>query len=135
MYTVGVRDHIQVAHTLPGEVFGSAQRLHGATYTVAVELEREELTDNGIVIEPALFRRELRAVLDDLDHKNLDEHRAFQGKRSTTELVARHVHRELGRRLPLALSATLTVTLEESPTTWARYRAPLPQNSGDPTRR
>jgi 6-pyruvoyltetrahydropterin/6-carboxytetrahydropterin synthase len=135
MYTVGVRDHIQVAHSLPGEVFGAAQRLHGATYAVAVELEREELTDNGIVIEPVSFRRELRVVLDDLDHKNLDEHRAFQGKRSTTELVARHIHRELGRRLPLALSATLTVTLEGSPTTWARYRAPLPQNSGDSTRR
>jgi 6-pyruvoyl tetrahydropterin synthase/QueD family protein len=135
MYTVGIRDHIQVAHSLHGEVFGSAQRLHGATYTVAVELEREELTDNGIVIDPSLFKHELRAVLDDLDRKNLDEHEAFKGKRSTTELVARHVHRELGRRLPIALSATLTVTLEESPAAWARYRAPLPQNSGGSTRR
>jgi 6-pyruvoyl tetrahydropterin synthase/QueD family protein len=135
MYTVGIRDHIQVAHSLPGEVFGPAQRLHGATYGVAVELEREELTDYGIVIDPTLLRRELRAVLDDLDHHNLDEHRAFQGKRSTTELIARHVHRELGRKLPLTLSATLTVTLEESPTSWARYRAPLPQNNGDPPRR
>ena len=125
MYTVGVRDHIQVAHSLEGELFGPAQHLHGATYTVAVEIEREELTDMGIVIDIAFLRAELREVLGDLDYKNLDEHPAFQGRRSTTELIARHIHRELGRRLPSGSGATLTVTLDESPSAWARYRAPL----------
>lgn len=125
MYTVGVRDHIQVAHSLAGEQFGPAQRLHGATYTVGAEVEREELTDMGIVVDIAFLRQELRAVLDDLDYQNLDEHPSFQGRRSTTELIARHIHRELGRRLPIMAGVTLTVTLEESPSAWARYRAPV----------
>ena len=125
MYTVGVRDHIMVAHSLPGEVFGPAQRLHGATYTVSAEVAREELNDSGIVLDIAVLRHELRLVLAELDYHNLDEHPAFQGRRSTTELIARHVHRELGRRLPITTGATLTVTLDESPVAWARYSAPL----------
>jgi 6-pyruvoyl-tetrahydropterin synthase len=126
MYTVGVRDHIMVAHSLPGEVFGPAQRLHGATYTVSAELSREELNDSGIVIDLAELGHELHAVLAELHYHNLDDHPAFAGKRSTSELIARHVHRELGRRLPTNISATLTITLEESPVAWARYAAPLP---------
>jgi len=125
MYTVGVRDHIMIAHSLPGEIFGPAQRLHGATYTVSVEVEREELPDSDVVIDIALLRRELRSVLGDLDYKNLDEHPAFRSKHSTTELIARHIHRELGRRLPELPGAMLTVTLDESPVAWARYRAPV----------
>jgi 6-pyruvoyltetrahydropterin/6-carboxytetrahydropterin synthase len=134
MYTVGVRDFIMVAHSLPGEVFGPAQRLHGATYTVSAEVSREELNDSGILVDAAVLRRELRAVLAELDYHNLDEHPAFQGKRSTTELIARHVHRELGRRLPLNSGATLIITLDESPAAWARYAAPLRAGSGAPAR-
>lgn len=125
MYTVGVRDHFMVAHSLGGEVFGPAQRLHGATYAAIVELEREELDENEIVIDIGLLRDKLRAVLSELDYRNLDEHPAFRGKASTTEAIARHVHRELGRRLRLTAGATLTVTLEESPVAFARYRAPV----------
>jgi len=125
MYTVGVRDHIMVAHSLPGEVFGPAQRLHGATYTVSAEVEREELADAGIVIDIGYLRGELRRVLGELDYSNLDEHPAFQGKRSTTEMIARHIHRELGARLPVTSGVMLTITLDESPVAWARYRAPV----------
>jgi 6-pyruvoyltetrahydropterin/6-carboxytetrahydropterin synthase len=125
MYTVGVRDHIFIAHTLPGEVFGPAQRLHGATYTVSIEVEREELSRDDIVLDMGVLREELRHVLSTLDYQNLDEHPAFREKRSTTELVARHIHRELGRRLPITLGGMLTVTLDESPIAWARYRAPV----------
>jgi 6-pyruvoyl-tetrahydropterin synthase len=125
MYTVGVRDHIHVAHSLEGDLFGPAQRLHGATYGVAVEVEREELTDMGVVLDTAFLRQTLREVLSDIDYRNLDDHPAFQGRRSTTELIARHIHRELGRRLPVMSGVTLMVTLDESPTTWARYRAPV----------
>src|SRR5689334_96465 len=114
MYTVGVRDHFMVAHSLKGDVFGPAQGLHGATYTAIVEVEREELSEHQIVIDIGLLRERLRAVLDDLDYKNLDQHPAFEGRPSTTELIARHVHRELGRRLPPG-GGMLTVTLEESP--------------------
>jgi 6-pyruvoyl-tetrahydropterin synthase len=124
MYTVGVRDHIMVAHSLPGEVFGPAQRMHGATYVVSVEVEREELTEDGIVLDIGFLREELRSVLRSLDYSNLDEHPAFAGKRSTTELIARYVHREIGRRLPVNAAVMLTVTLEESPVAYARYRAP-----------
>lgn len=125
MYTVGVRDHILIAHTLAGEVFGPAQRLHGATYTVSVEVEREELSRDDIVLDIGVLREELRNVLSSLDYQNLDEHPAFREKRSTTELIARHIHRELGRRLPITLGGILTVTLDESPVAWARYRAPV----------
>jgi 6-pyruvoyltetrahydropterin/6-carboxytetrahydropterin synthase len=134
MYTVGVRDHIMVAHSLPGEVFGPAQRLHGATYTVSAEVAREELNDAGIVVDIALLRSELRAVLAEIDYANLDEHPAFQGRRSTTELIARHVHRELGRRLVFNTGTTLTITLDESPVAWARYAAPIRAGSVAPPR-
>jgi 6-pyruvoyl-tetrahydropterin synthase len=134
MYTVGVRDHIMVAHSLSGEVFGPAQRLHGATYTVSAEVSREELNDSGIVFDIAVLRRELHAVLSELDYHNLDEHPAFQGKRSTTELIARYVHRELGPRLSIHSGATLTITLDESPVAWARYAAPLRAGAPDSVR-
>ena len=125
MFSVGVRDHILVAHSLPGEVFGPAQRLHGATYTVSAELEGPELSSAGIVIDIGLFQQQLRAVLSDLDYRNLDDHTAFQAKPSTTERIAQHVHGELCARLPPLKSATLAISLDESPVAWARYRAPL----------
>jgi 6-pyruvoyltetrahydropterin/6-carboxytetrahydropterin synthase len=74
------------------------------------------------VIDIALLREELRRVVGDLDYSNLDEHPAFQGRRSTSELIARYLHHELGR-LPALAGATLCVTLRESPVAWARYRA------------
>ena len=125
MFTVGVKDHFMIAHSLKGEAFGPAQRLHGATYTVSIEIERQELSDLGIVVDIGSLRDELRGVLADLDYRNLDEHPAFTGKRSTTELLARHIHRELGKRLPIAGGAVLTVTLDESPVAWARYRGAI----------
>jgi 6-pyruvoyl-tetrahydropterin synthase len=135
MYTVGVRDHIMVAHSRKGEVFGAGQGLHGATYVVSAEIEVEELDDHGIVADVGYLRELLRGVLEGIDGKNLDEHRAFEGKPATAELIARHVHRELGRRLPVRAGTTLAVTLEASPITWARYRAPvrgatIPTNEG-----
>jgi 6-pyruvoyl-tetrahydropterin synthase len=133
MYTVGVRDHIMVAHGLSGEVPSPTPRLQGATYTVTAELSREELYDTGMVFDVVELRRELRAVLDGIDYQNIDAHPAFEGNRSTTELIARHVHRELGRRLPMNLRANLTVTLDESPLAWARYAAPLRGGSIAPT--
>ncbi|MGK3959284.1 6-carboxytetrahydropterin synthase [Sorangium sp. So ce321] len=125
MYTVGVRDHIMVAHSLKGEQFGPAQRLHGATYTVTAEVDREELSPLGQVIETSALRESLRGVLAEIDYRNLDEHPAFEGKRSTPELIARHIHRELGRKLPVNAGTALTITLHESPLVWVRYRAPI----------
>ena len=133
MYSVGVRDHIMVAHSLAGEVFGPAQRLHGATYTVSVEIEREELGPDGILCDIGMLRSELRAVLDTLDFQNLDDHPAFPGRSSTTEHLARHIHRELGPRLPFIAGVMLTITLDESPAAWARYRAPVGPTIALPT--
>ncbi|WP_437276527.1 6-carboxytetrahydropterin synthase [Sorangium sp. So ce375] len=133
MYTVGVRDHIMVAHSLKGVQFGPAQRLHGATYTVSVEVEREELSPLGQVVETSALRDSLRAVLAEIDYRNLDEHPAFEGKRSTPELIARYIHRELGRKLPVSAGSALTITLNESPLVWVRYRAPLRGASIMPT--
>ena len=125
MYTLGVRDHVMVAHSMKGEVFGPAQRLHGATYAVTVEVEREELDAHGVVLDIGLLRERLRRVLSDLDYRNLDEHPAFSEHGSSTEQIARHVHRELGRVIPVVAGTNLTVTLEESPVAFARYRAPV----------
>lgn len=125
MYTLGVRDHVMVAHSMKGEIFGLAQRLHGATYVVTVEVEREELDEHGIVLDIGLLRERLRHVLADLDYRNLDEHPAFSEQGSSTEHVARHIHRELGHAIPVVAGTNLTVTLEESPVAFARYRAPV----------
>ena len=122
-YTVGVRDHVMVAHSLEGLVFGPAQRLHGATYVVSVEVEQPELGPHGIVIDIGVLRAQLREVLEAIDYRNLDDHPAFEKGRSTTELIAHHIHGELARKLQLGRSAMLSVTLDESPVAWARYRA------------
>jgi len=124
MHTVGVRDHVLVAHSLSGEIFGPAQRLHGATYVVSIEVEHRELGPSGIVVDIGVLRARLREVLDGLDYRNLDEHAAFEPGRSTTELIAKHIHAEVARRIELGAGAMLTVTLDESPVAWARYRAP-----------
>jgi 6-pyruvoyltetrahydropterin/6-carboxytetrahydropterin synthase len=128
MYSVGVKDHIMIAHSLKGEAFGPAQRLHGATYAVSVEIETSEVSELGIVVDIGILQGELRAVLAELDYRNLDEHPAFATTRSTTELVARHIHRELASRLPIE-RGVLSVTLDESPVAWARYRAPIERTS------
>jgi 6-pyruvoyltetrahydropterin/6-carboxytetrahydropterin synthase len=134
MHSVGVRDHLLVAHSLAGDASGSAPRLHEVTYTVSVEIERAELGPDGILCDLGSLRAELRAVLDGLDHQNLDEHPAFPGRRSTTELIARYIHRQLGPRLPFIAGVMLTITLDESPAAWARYRAPVGPTIALPTR-
>jgi 6-pyruvoyl tetrahydropterin synthase/QueD family protein len=123
MYTLGVRDHFHVAHRLDGDVFGPAQRMHGVTYTVSVEVDHEELDEHGIVCDANMLRARLRQVLDELDYKNLDDHPAFDPGKSTSEHIARFIHRELGRTLPLATGTLLTVSLEQSPVIWVKYRA------------
>jgi len=125
MYTVGVRDHIMVAHHLEGELFGPAQRVHGATYVVSAELEQEELDEHGIVCDIGMLRDKLRSVLAELDYRNLDEHPGFERGKSTTEIIARYIHRELGHALPLRPGTMLTVVLDESPVAWVKYRGPI----------
>lgn len=126
MYTVTVRDHIMIAHSLHGAVFGPSQRMHGATYVVDLALRGTSLDENGILVDIAAASAALRVVLDGLDRRNLDELPAFAGRNSTTEVVARHiadgvaaaVHAlgKAGRQL-----TGLGVTVHESPAAWASY--------------
>src|SRR5918993_276929 len=91
MYSVTVRDHMMVAHSLRGDVFGPAQRLHGATYVVDVELKRPGLDADGIVVDIGRATDALRRVLADLDSRNLDDVPVFAGRNTTTEILARVV--------------------------------------------
>jgi 6-pyruvoyl-tetrahydropterin synthase len=125
MYVVGVSDHIMVAHSLKGEAFGPAQRLHGATYEVKVEILAPELDADGIVVDIGLLRTVLRETLAPLDYQNLDEVPALAGENTTTEFLCRWIHRTLGGRLGPRPHARLRVTLVESPNAWAGYEGDL----------
>jgi len=92
MYSVTVRDHMMIAHSFKGEVFGPAQRLHGATYVVDVELSRAALDADGIVVDIGRAGETLKRLLADLNFRNLDEIPAFAGRNTTTEFLARFVY-------------------------------------------
>jgi len=125
MFVVGVSDHIMIAHSLHGETFGPAQRLHGATYEVRVEILAPHLDSDGIVIDIGLLRRVLREMLAPLDLQNLDELPAFAGANTTTEFLCHWIHAALTRQLGARPDAALRVTLVESPNAWAAYEDAL----------
>ena len=121
MYSVTVRDHMMIAHSLRGEVFGPAQRLHGATYVVDVEFRRHDLDPDGIVVDIGRASEEVRQVVGGLSYRNLDDDQAFAGRNTTTEFLARVVFDRLAaalRRGALGDNAkgieSLRVTLHES---------------------
>ena len=128
MYSVTVRDHVMIAHSFRGAVFGPAQRLHGATYVVDVELRRPELDGDGLVVDIGLAGQALRQVLGELNYRNLDEDPAFHGKNTTTEFLARVVFDRLAALIrsgalgagAAGLSA-MRVTLHESHVAAAGY--------------
>ena len=91
MYTVTVRDHMMIAHSLSGEVFGPARRLHGATFVVDVEFRRPSLDEDGVVVDIGRASEALQTVLAGLSYRNLDEEPAFAGRNTTTEFLARVV--------------------------------------------
>ena len=91
MYSLNVREHFMIAHSFTGEVFGPAQRLHGATYVVDVTFRRTELDSDGLVVDIALAGEALRKILDAMNYRNLDEEPEFTGKNTTTEFLAREI--------------------------------------------
>jgi 6-pyruvoyl-tetrahydropterin synthase len=133
MYSLCVRDHIMIAHSFRGEVFGPAQRLHGATYVVDFEMRRRELDADGLVVDIGKASMLLRDVLSELDYRNLDEHPPFAGKNTTTEFLARAIFNRLAQRInagelgdgACGLDA-LKIVLSESHVAWAAYEGPLP---------
>ena len=120
-----VRDHMLIAHSLRGESFGPAQRLHGATYVVDATFRRAELDADGVVVDIGRAAEELRAVLAELDYRNLDEEPSLAGVNTTTEALARLIADRLAGRLQAIELDGLVVTLHESPVASASYeRAP-----------
>ncbi len=95
MFAVEVRDHIMIAHSLPGEVFGPAQRMHGATFVVDAAFFSADIDENGMVVDIGLATTALAAVLEPLRYRNLDEIPEMEGKTTTTEFLARHIHTQL----------------------------------------
>ena len=122
MFSVTVRDHMMIAHSLRGEVFGPAQRLHGATYVVDATFRRAELDADGIVIDIGLAAGALREVLAELGYRNLDEELDFN---TTTEALAKLVADRLAERVRGMGLEGITVTLRESHVAWASYERPL----------
>lgn len=125
MFSVTVRDHIMVAHSFRGEVFGPAQRLHGATFLVDAAFCRAELDENGIVVDIGEAAERLRAILSALNYRNLDDEPEFRGVNTTTELLAKVIADRLAA-LPLCASLEkIIVTLRESHIAWASYERQL----------
>jgi 6-pyruvoyltetrahydropterin/6-carboxytetrahydropterin synthase len=133
MYSVCVRDHVMIAHSFRGAVFGPAQRLHGATYVVDAEFRRPLLDEDGLVVDIGLAATALQAALAPLNYRNLDDLPRFAGVNTTTECLAHAVWEDLvaailaGRLGPSARGVTaLRVALHESHVAWAAYEASLP---------
>jgi 6-pyruvoyl-tetrahydropterin synthase len=122
VFSVTVRDHMMIAHSLRGEVFGPAQRLHGATYVVDATFRRATLDDDGIVVDIGAAADALRAVVGELSYRNLDDELDFN---TTTEALAKLVADRLADRVPTDDLDGLTVTLRESHVAWASYERPL----------
>lgn len=132
MYRLGVRDHMMIAHSFKGDIFGPAQRLHGATYVVDVEFRRADLDSDGLVVDIGLAAKALHDTLAEINYRNLDELPAFAGRNTTTEYLARALFerlREAIARGDLGESARglsgIRVTLNESHIAWASYEADL----------
>jgi 6-pyruvoyl-tetrahydropterin synthase len=132
MYSVSVRDHFMIAHSFTGQVFGPAQRLHGATYVVDVEFRRPALDPDGIVVDIGRALETVHATIGALNFKNLDEEPAFKGRNTTTEFLARVVfdgvqaaiHRgDLGEHA--GGIEYVKVTLHESHVAWAAFEGPV----------
>ena len=130
MFALTVRDHIMVAHSFRGEIFGPAQRLHGATFVVDLELRRVELDSDGLIADIGALTKLLHDVLEPLNYRNLDEVPEFRGKNTTTEFLAKVIYDRVRQRiLDGALGNdgfhSLRVNLGESHVAWASYEGPV----------
>jgi len=132
MFTVSVRDHFMIAHSFRGQVFGPAQKLHGATYVVDVEFRRTELDPDGIVVDIGRASDGVREVLTALNFRNLDDEPAFRGRNTTTEFLAFVIHERMAAKIAAGELgaharglASLRVVLHESHVAWAAYEGTL----------
>ncbi|MEP0234570.1 MAG: 6-carboxytetrahydropterin synthase [Parasphingorhabdus sp.] len=132
MFAVEVRDHVMIAHSFKGELFGPAQALHGATFVIDAAFMSKELDSNGVVIDIGRAHEALKEVLGPLNYKNLDDLPEFEGINTTTEFLTKHIHDHLanaareGRlgRVGAELDC-LRITISESHVARAWYEAPV----------
>ena len=129
MFSLTVRRHFMIAHSLPRKAFGPAQGLHGATFVAEVTFRRRALNDDAIVLDIGAAGTIIEEVLADLNYKNLDEHPDFDGKLSTTEALAEYIANKVATRIKDSDDgrelAGLDVTLRENPDAWAAYSLDL----------
>ncbi|UTD53959.1 MULTISPECIES: 6-pyruvoyl trahydropterin synthase family protein [Halomonadaceae] len=132
MYRLCVRDHFMIAHSFNGEIFGPAQRTHGATYVVDVVFQRPELDQDGLVIDIGLASETVKEVLADYNYRNLDEVSEFGGKNTTTEFMAKVIFDQLAAAIKAGkMGATaqglthMEIKLHESHVAWASYEGAL----------
>lgn len=132
MFSVTVRDHFMIAHSFQGELFGPAQRLHGATFVVDATFRRPELGEGNIVLDIGLAAQELNTVLANLNYRNLDDEADFKGINTSTEMLAQTIADRLAERIHSgglgedARGVTgIVVTLHESHIAWASYERAL----------
>ena len=128
MYSLNVRDHFMIAHSLRGPVFGPAQNLHGATYVVDATFRRPILDADGLVVDIGQASACLKAILAHLDYRNLDDEPRFSGSNTTTEFLAREIFDRLVQAIRdgklgdnVRAVTRLCVTLKESPVAWASF--------------
>src|SRR6478609_1042738 len=137
MYSVCVRGHVMIAHSFRGELFGPAQRLHGATYVVDAEFRARELGPEGVVVDIGRASQALSTILEQLNFRNLDDEPAFANQNTTTEFLSRLVFERMAAKIGAGelgpgserLSA-LRVTLHESHVAWAAFEGPLSSGGG-----
>ena len=125
MFSLTVRRHFMIAHSLPREAFGPAQALHGATFVAEVSFRRRTLNDDAIVLDIGAAGTIIEEVLAGLNYRNLDEHPDFAGKLSTTEALAEYIARAVAEKVETSDDgrqlAGIDVTLRENPDAWATY--------------
>lgn len=121
MYTVTVRTHMMIAHSLPDPFFGPAANMHGATYVVDLEFSSPSLNPQNVVIDIGFADEAAREIVGALSYKNLDELPEFKGQLTTTEFLARHIHDKMSARLRGQFTGALRVTLNESHVASAGY--------------
>ncbi len=133
MYSLAVSDHVMIAHSFVGEVFGPAQQLHGATFAVEMEVRRAQLDADGLVCDIGCALATLKDILGALNYRNLDELPEFRGRNTTTEFLAGEIFRRLKTRVaagalgPGTAGAleSLRIVVRESPVAWAAFEGPL----------
>ncbi|WP_375468692.1 6-pyruvoyl tetrahydropterin synthase family protein [uncultured Nostoc sp.] len=123
MFSVAVKDHFMIAHSFQGEIFGPAQKLHGATYIVTAEFKVPQLDKDGLVIDIGQAIAILKEVLEPLNYQNLDTLEQFKGVNTTTEHMAYYIHQQISKQVASFFKGSLKITLEESHIAWGSYEA------------